>query len=232
MNPIRPLSRIICMTFAALLPLAAYSSPQSSPKSDPAPTPQKAEIALAPSSLQHDTSPSVAAAALVELNAGNTDFAYDLYQAIRKESGNLCYSPFSISTALAMVYAGARGETERQIANALHFTLAQDQLHPALNALGLDLAPASPDAPTSEPGFAGTSRSSLPNGLSRPARRKLRGQVGLAGFRRSATQRAKPIDDKQLGQQSHLGQYRKLVCTGNPDQGHQARASQCGLLQS
>ena len=135
MNPIRPLSRIICMTFAALLPLAAYSSPHPSPKSGPAltPTPQKAEIALAPSSVQHDTSPSVAADALVELNAGNTNFAYDLYQAIREKSGNLCYSPFSISTALAMVYAGARGETERQIADALHFTLAQDQLHPALN---------------------------------------------------------------------------------------------------
>ena len=96
----------------------------------------------------------MAAAALVELSAGNTNFAYDLYQAIREKSGNLCYSPFSISTALAMVYAGAQEETEWQIADALHFTLAQDQLHPAPNALGLDLAPASPDAPTSEPGFA------------------------------------------------------------------------------
>ena len=42
-----------------------------------------------------------------------------------------------------MIYAGARGETERQIADALRFTLAQDQFHPALNALGLDLDPPS-----------------------------------------------------------------------------------------
>ena len=53
-----------------------------------------------------------------------------------------------------MIYAGARGETERQIADALRFTLAQDQLHPALNALGLDLDPPSPGAPVPEPGFA------------------------------------------------------------------------------
>ena len=125
MNPTRPLSRIICIIFVTLLPLAAYSSSQPSPKPGPAPIPQQAEIAAAPSSGEHKTSPSVAAAALVELNAGNTDFAYDLYQAIRKESGNLCYSPFSISTALAMVYAGAQEETERQIADALHFTLAK-----------------------------------------------------------------------------------------------------------
>ena len=154
MNPTRPLSRIICIIFVTLLPLAAYSSSQPSPKPGPAPIPQQAEIASAPSSGEHNTSPSVAAAALVELNVGNTDFAYDLYQAIRKESGNLCYSPFSISTALAMIYAGARGETERQIANALHFTLAQDQLHPALNALELDLAPSGPGDPAPKPGFA------------------------------------------------------------------------------
>jgi serpin B len=68
--------------------------------------------------------------------AGNTQFALDLYARLRTEDGNLFLSPYSVSTALAMTYAGARGETERQMADVLHFTLGQEQLHPALAALG------------------------------------------------------------------------------------------------
>ena len=48
---------------------------------------------------------------------------------------NLVYSPHSISLALAMAYAGARGETETQMAEALHFRLPQEILHPAMNTL-------------------------------------------------------------------------------------------------
>jgi serpin B len=70
------------------------------------------------------------------LVAGNTQFALDLYARLRTQDGNLFLSPYSISTALAMTYAGARGETERQMADVLHFTLEQEQLHPAFAALG------------------------------------------------------------------------------------------------
>jgi serpin B len=89
-----------------------------------------------------DTSPQVGQAELAQLVAGNSQFAFDLYQALRQEGGegNLFYSPYSISIALAMAYAGARGETERQMAEALHFTLPQDRLHPSFNALDLELA--------------------------------------------------------------------------------------------
>lgn len=69
------------------------------------------------------------------LAAGNTAFAFDLYQALRAEAGNLFFSPYSLSSALAMVYAGARGETERQMADVLHFDLPQDRLHPAFNTV-------------------------------------------------------------------------------------------------
>ena len=51
--------------------------------------------------------------------------------------GNLLISAHSISLALAMAYAGARGDTERQMAETLHFDLPQDQLHSAFNALDL-----------------------------------------------------------------------------------------------
>jgi serpin B len=86
------------------------------------------------------TSPDVAPADLAELVAGNSAFAFDLYQAIRGEEDNLFLSPYSISLALAMTYAGARGDTEQQMADTLHDSLPQGRLHPAFNALDLELA--------------------------------------------------------------------------------------------
>ena len=73
---------------------------------------------------------------------GNTAFAMDLYRQLRTAPGNLFFSPYSVSSALAMTYAGARGETERQMAKALHFTLQQERLHPLFAELqaGLNAA--------------------------------------------------------------------------------------------
>lgn len=74
---------------------------------------------------------------------GNNRFAFDLYHRLRAEnSGNLFYSPCSISTALAMTYAGARGETATQMARALHFDLPPDRLHPAYRELTGRVLPA------------------------------------------------------------------------------------------
>lgn len=70
----------------------------------------------------------------------HTAFALDLYGALRGTEGNLFYSPYSISTALAMTYAGAKGDTADQMADVLHFTLPADRLHLAENALSLDLS--------------------------------------------------------------------------------------------
>ncbi len=84
--------------------------------------------------------PAASDADLADLVGGNTAFAFDLYQALRAEEGNLFYSPYSISLALAMTYAGAKGKTEQQMAEALHFRLDQDRLHPAFHRLDLELA--------------------------------------------------------------------------------------------
>lgn len=66
----------------------------------------------------------------------NNAFALDLYQQLRKEkTGNLFFSPTSISVALAMTYAGAKGETAEEMAKVLHFALPPEELHPAFGAL-------------------------------------------------------------------------------------------------
>ena len=88
---------------------------------------------------QRVTSPDVNEADLATLVEGNSAFAIDLYQALREADGNLFYSPYSISLALAMTYAGARGETEWQMADTLHLILPQDHLHPAFNSLDIEL---------------------------------------------------------------------------------------------
>jgi len=87
-----------------------------------------------------DTSPDVSQADLALLTEGNSAFAFNLYQELRKKEGNLFYSPYSISVALAMTYAGARGDTAEEMAATLQFLLEQDRLHPAFNWLDAELA--------------------------------------------------------------------------------------------
>ena len=67
-------------------------------------------------------------------------FALDLYHQLRRSEGNLFLSPYGISAALAMAHAGARGNTETQMASALRYTLPQESLHPAFAELGSGLA--------------------------------------------------------------------------------------------
>jgi serpin B len=70
---------------------------------------------------------------------GNNVFAVALYGRLRNQSGNLFFSPESISTALAMACAGARGDTASEMAKTLHFTLPPEKLHPVMGALLSDL---------------------------------------------------------------------------------------------
>ena len=95
---------------------------------------------LIESNKERITSPDVSATEEATLVDGNTAFAFDLFQELKNEDGNIFYSPYSISLALAMTYAGARGETATQMADTLHYDLSQDNLHPAFNYLDLELA--------------------------------------------------------------------------------------------
>lgn len=66
---------------------------------------------------------------------GNNTFAFDLYSSVAAEKGNLFFSPYSVSTALAMTYAGARRETARQMEQTLHFDLAATKLNAGFSEL-------------------------------------------------------------------------------------------------
>jgi len=126
-------------TPAQRAPASIAPTPTSVPHpATPKPSAPPAEIVR--SGKQRVMSPDVAGPDLAQVISGNSAFAFDLYQQLREAKGNLFYSPYSISLALAMTYAGARGQTERQMADALHFMLSQDRLHPAFNALDLELA--------------------------------------------------------------------------------------------
>jgi len=89
------------------------------------------------------TLPRVPAADLNAAVQGNNAFAIDLYRQLatkERANENIFFSPFSITAAMAMTYAGARGETATQMAKVLHFNADQDQFHPAFASFAQQIA--------------------------------------------------------------------------------------------
>lgn len=66
---------------------------------------------------------------------GHNNFAIDLYRTLGHDSGNLFFSPLSISTALSMTYDGANGETASQMQKTLHFLPSRNSLNEGNRAL-------------------------------------------------------------------------------------------------
>jgi serpin B len=83
---------------------------------------------------------SVAAATnTADLVSSNTAFAFSLYSQLGSNGGNIFFSPYSISTCLGMTYAGARGETASQMAEAMDFNTNQTQFGSDFGALQTNL---------------------------------------------------------------------------------------------
>ncbi len=125
----KPLFEVISIAAALSLLLTACGGAANPPSSG-----------VAHSSINRVQDPNVPPDELSTLVKGNNAFALDLYKSLRTGDGNMAFSPYSISLALAMTYGGARGTTEQQMAQVLHYTLPQDRLHPAFNRLDEDLA--------------------------------------------------------------------------------------------
>jgi serpin B len=129
---------------AALLAIAACGQPQKTdtpkadkpkaeePKADPT-TPEKPPTEEPKG--QDPAGPDAKSPDAEALARGNGAFAFALYSKLKAKEGNLFFSPYNISTALAMTYAGARGDTAAEMKKTLSFTLPDDKLHPAFGTL-------------------------------------------------------------------------------------------------
>ncbi|MDB4981766.1 MAG: peptidase [Myxococcales bacterium] len=122
-------ARHVRVSLGALLATVACNSGSSPPS-----------VEVARSAKLRVTAPVVSDGDAQTAAADDTAFALELFQLARAKPGNVVFSPLSLSLALAMTYGGARGDTETEMAKALHFTLPQESLHPAFDALDLALA--------------------------------------------------------------------------------------------
>jgi serpin B len=109
-------------------------------------------VEIIKSDISRNTNPTPQEGELEELVAGNTAFALDFYRMIADSDDNIIFSPYSISVAFAMCYAGAKSQTATEIADILHFTLGQSALHNAFNALDLELAKPGTSVPSGSTG--------------------------------------------------------------------------------
>lgn len=93
------------------------------------------------SSLARDTTPDIDNSQFDQQVQNNNQFALDLFHQLRAETAeDVVTSPLSISTALAMTYAGAGGTTKDQMAQTLRFNQNDNLLHAGFNRLLAEVA--------------------------------------------------------------------------------------------
>lgn len=126
---------VFCFGLAAVM-LSACERGEDVEMDEPAKRPAEVEQAV-----ERETDPQVDDEQLARLAADQRDFAFSLLEQLAEDGDdNLFVSPYSIAAALAMVYAGADGQTRREMAETLHFRLDDEALHPAFNRLERELA--------------------------------------------------------------------------------------------
>ncbi|NQT59364.1 MAG: serpin family protein [Bacteroidetes bacterium] len=92
-------------------------------------------IEILKSDIPRDNPDSVSLDDILTSSDNVNSFAVSLYNQISNTEGNILFSPYSIHIAMAMTYAGARNQTEQEMAETLLFTLGQEGTHYSLNAL-------------------------------------------------------------------------------------------------
>lgn len=83
--------------------------------------------------------PNVTAADVDAVVSADAQFGLDLFEVMAGD-GNLMISPYSIATALSMLYPGARGTTAGELAAVLHLTVDDQTLHAVRNSIDTTLA--------------------------------------------------------------------------------------------
>lgn len=70
-----------------------------------------------------------------QIISGNSQFALGIYQELVDENENQMLSPYSISTALAMVYAGTDGNTATEFQHVMGYGVNNNSFHQLFNQL-------------------------------------------------------------------------------------------------
>jgi len=179
----------------------------------PAPTPTPAPVGddtkLVSSGYTRNQNPDVTPAEVEEQVRANTDFAVDLFQYLVQSNDNLFFSPYSISVALAMTYAGAEGQAKTDMASVLHFNLPDEKLHPVFNKLDLDIMAQSgkPAGPDQQPfTLRGANSLWLQDGFTfrdtfiKPVAENYGSGIGIVDFTNDPEGAAKSVNDWIAGQ--------------------------------
>ena len=132
---------IFILIITSLLSFQAIQALQAQPREKPKKRSSNTEISfIEPENQPIEIFTSPQELELKKLTEGNTEFAFKLYPKIQKSGKNSFFSPFSISSALAMTYAGARANTQQEMAESLCFNLEHDELHKSFLSLNSKLA--------------------------------------------------------------------------------------------
>jgi serpin B len=113
---------------------------RNSPGSEIAPvTPSPVAQGVIKSALPRDSvrAPDADIAAVTN---GNNLFGWSLLQKLQDQGSNLFFSPYSVTSALAMTWAGAKGQTAAEMKQTLRFPFDSVRLHAAINSIDLALA--------------------------------------------------------------------------------------------
>lgn len=132
----RPLPALALTLTAVAMTTALTACGGERPATDAAP-PVEVEPAAAPEppATEPPLPESPPAAAQHEAARATNYFATDIYGRLRTGDGNLFFSPYSITNALAMTWAGAKGDTAAELAQVLHFEGTPEDTHEAFRAL-------------------------------------------------------------------------------------------------
>lgn len=136
--PVLLFSFIAACAAAEPQPVPATSIPENPPE------PTESEAVMIPSKNLQSELPRITAESSSEdlqlLASGLNQFSFDLYRELgQSESANLFFSPYSISLALTMAYAGADGSTADEMAQVFHYPSVLNDLHGTMNALDQNL---------------------------------------------------------------------------------------------
>ncbi|MDF1597463.1 MAG: serpin family protein [Acidimicrobiia bacterium] len=127
--------RFVALSLVLALVAAACGGGETRPtNSAPAPDADTVAGMLVASDVDR-ADPDAPATDVGAVSAGLQGFAAHLYGSLSGPEGNLVFSPVSISTALAMAYAGAAGTTAEEMAAVLGNPLTAEEFHAAINVL-------------------------------------------------------------------------------------------------